>query len=84
MAFIIVFSNIWGLMLREWKGAGKRVYRLIALGLAVLGLSTLVVGLGNYLKAQEKAKPEPAPVTMPAGAARPISSLNRGALHDGT
>jgi L-rhamnose-H+ transport protein len=92
MAFIIVFSNIWGLMLHEWKGAGKRVYRLIALGLIILVLSTLVVGLGNYLKAQDKTKPavesqtRPADVTLtvPTEPDRTIAIENQGALHDGT
>jgi L-rhamnose-H+ transport protein len=49
MAFIIVFSNLWGLALREWKGAGRRAYALIAVGLAILLLSTIIVGLGNFL-----------------------------------
>jgi len=93
MAFIIVFSNVWGLLLREWKGAGKRVYRLIALGLVILVVSTLVVGLGNYLAAEKKAQPATKPsqtrpaavtLTVPPGPARPISSENQGVLHDGT
>jgi len=92
MAFIIVFSNLWGLMLREWKGAGKRVYRLIALGLVILVVSTLVVGLGNYLASQKNAQPAPKPLqtrpadvtlTAPTGPARPIASENQGAFHDG-
>ena len=92
MAFIIVFSNVWGLMLREWKGAGKRACQLIALGLVILVLSTLVVGLGNYLKAEKKTQPaaessrtRPAAVTLtvPAGPARTISGENQGAFHDG-
>ncbi len=49
MAFIIVFSNIWGLIFREWKGSSRSTHRLILLGILVLILSTLVVGLGNYL-----------------------------------
>ena len=64
MAFIIVFSNIWGLLLREWKGAGRRAYTLITAGLVVLLLSTVVVGLGNYLGTQE---PEPEPVVTVVG-----------------
>ena len=84
MAFIIVFSNVWGLVLREWKGAGKRAYRLIALGLVILVLSTLVVGLGNYLKAREKAQPAGVTLTVPARPARTIANENQGAFHDGT
>ena len=49
MAFIIVFSNIWGLIFHEWKGSSRNTHRLILLGILVLILSTLVVGLGNYL-----------------------------------
>ena len=49
MAFIIVFSNIWGLIFREWKGSSRRTHQIIFLGLVVLITSTIVVGLGNYL-----------------------------------
>ena len=77
MAFIIVFSNLWGLLLREWKGAGRRAYRLIAAGLAILLLSTLVVGWGNYLAPKKDKPPQPAPQTVPAG-------KNQGASHDVT
>ena len=49
MAIIIVFSNIWGLVFREWKGTSRRTHRIIFAGILVLIASTLVVGLGNYL-----------------------------------
>lgn len=49
MASIIIFSTLWGVALREWKGSSKRTHVLVAIGLAVLILSTLVVGYGNYL-----------------------------------
>ena len=49
MAFIIVFSNIWGLYFREWKGSGSRTLRIIVLGILVLIVSTIVIGLGNYI-----------------------------------
>jgi len=49
MAFIIVFSNIWGLFFREWKGTSRRTHRAVLVGILVLILSTFVVGLGNYL-----------------------------------
>jgi L-rhamnose-H+ transport protein len=50
MALIIVFSNIWGLVFREWKGTSRRTHRIILAGILVLIASTLVVGLGNYLE----------------------------------
>ena len=49
MAFIIVFSNMWALILHEWKGSSARTFRFVYVGIAVLVLSTIVVGLGNYL-----------------------------------
>jgi L-rhamnose-H+ transport protein len=49
MAFIIVFSNIWGLILREWRGSSRRTHRIVFLGILVLIASTFVVGLGSYL-----------------------------------
>jgi L-rhamnose-H+ transport protein len=52
MASIIIFSTIWGVVLKEWKGSSRRTEVLVGLGLAVLVLSTVVVGLGNYLKLQ--------------------------------
>ena len=49
MAFIIVFSNIWGLIFREWKGSSRKTHRIIFLGIIILIVSTFIVGLGNYL-----------------------------------
>jgi len=49
MAFIIVFSNIWGLIFREWKGSRVRTLHIIISGILVLIMSTIVIGLGNYL-----------------------------------
>lgn len=51
MASIIIFSTIWGIMLKEWRGTSMRTRWLVAAGLAMLVASTLVVGYGNYLKA---------------------------------
>jgi L-rhamnose-H+ transport protein len=49
MAFIIAFSNVWALFLREWKGSSKKTLSLVYAGIGVLVLSTVVVGLGTYL-----------------------------------
>jgi L-rhamnose-H+ transport protein len=54
MAFIIVFSNIWGLIFREWKGSSRRTHIIVLAGILVLILSTFIVGLGNYLGALGK------------------------------
>ncbi len=49
MASIMIFSTLWGIALREWNGTGLRTKLLVALSLAVLITSTVVVGYGNYL-----------------------------------
>ncbi|MFA5292740.1 MAG: L-rhamnose/proton symporter RhaT [Phycisphaerae bacterium] len=51
MAFIIVFSNIWGLHFREWKGCSRRTLKIIILGIFIVFMSTIIVGAGNYLAA---------------------------------
>jgi len=52
MAFIIVFSNVWGMAFREWKGASRKTRGLIFAGIVVLVASTMVVGIGNWLAAR--------------------------------
>ena len=49
MAFIIVFSNIWALAFREWKGSSRRTLTLIVCGILVVVLSTILIGAGNYI-----------------------------------
>jgi L-rhamnose-H+ transport protein len=49
MASIIIFSTLWGIGLREWKGSGAHAMRLLTLSLVLLVGSTVVVGYGNYL-----------------------------------
>jgi len=51
MAFIIVFSNMWGLHFKEWKGCGRRTLTTIIFGIMVVFMSTIIVGVGNYLAA---------------------------------
>jgi L-rhamnose-H+ transport protein len=53
MASIIIFSTLWGIALKEWRGTSKRTHLLIAAGLGVLILSTVIVGYGNYLTLKE-------------------------------
>ena len=49
MASIIIFSSIWGLALKEWRGSSSKAKGLLFLGLLVLVLSTVIVGYGNWL-----------------------------------
>ena len=52
MASIIIFSTLWGIGLKEWKGAGLLSIGLLTVGLAVLIGSTIIIGYGNYLATQ--------------------------------
>jgi L-rhamnose-H+ transport protein len=49
MASIIIFSSLWGIGFKEWKGAGTRAVQLLTLALLLLVGSTVIVGYGNYL-----------------------------------
>ena len=46
MSSIIIFSTIWGWILHEWKGSSKKAHGLIAAGIAILVLSTVIIGAG--------------------------------------
>lgn len=50
MAFIILIANLWGLVLKEWKGVKKKTFITVILGIALIVLSVLLVGYGNSLK----------------------------------
>lgn len=54
MAFIILVANMWGLVLKEWKGVSKQTKTVIAVGIATIILSVLLVGRGNSLHEQSK------------------------------
>jgi L-rhamnose-H+ transport protein len=49
MASIIIFSSLWGIALKEWKGSSGFTKSLLFMGLATLVFSTIIVGYGNYL-----------------------------------
>jgi L-rhamnose-H+ transport protein len=55
MASIIIFATLWGLFLKEWRGTSRRTKILVASGLLLLIGSTVIVGYGNYLKANQDA-----------------------------
>ena len=47
MAFIILVANMWGIILKEWKGVSKKTARTIALGILTIILAVIIVGIGN-------------------------------------
>jgi L-rhamnose-H+ transport protein len=53
MASIIIFSTLWGVALKEWRGVGVRTKTLVILTLLALVSSTIIVGYGNYLGSRQ-------------------------------
>jgi L-rhamnose-H+ transport protein len=49
MAFIILFSNLWGIVFREWHGTSARTKALVWAGIFTLVVCTITIGYGNYL-----------------------------------
>lgn len=62
MAFIILVANMWGLILKEWKGVNKKTTRMVILGIVTIIAAVVIVGLGNnqHEKLKEKQKTEKA------------------------
>jgi L-rhamnose-H+ transport protein len=50
MAFIIITANVWGFVLKEWKGVSKRTRITIISGISMIILSVIVLGYGNAIK----------------------------------
>jgi L-rhamnose-H+ transport protein len=50
MASIIIFSTMWGFIFKEWKGASGKARGLIIGGIATLVLSTIIIGIGTWMK----------------------------------
>lgn len=49
MAFIILVSNFWGLVLQEWKSVERKTFGVFILGLITILASVVLVGIGNSL-----------------------------------
>ncbi|WP_447642969.1 MULTISPECIES: L-rhamnose/proton symporter RhaT [Chitinophagaceae] len=47
MSFIILISNFWGIVLKEWKGTSNKTKWTIATGIITILVSIIVVGIGN-------------------------------------
>jgi L-rhamnose-H+ transport protein len=57
MASAILFSSLLGIVLGEWRGTSSRTRALLAAGLALLLISSGIVGYSGRLAEQEKAQP---------------------------
>ena len=49
LAFVIVFSTLCGIILKEWKGVGRKTIGLVYLAIFVLIFSTVITAIGNYI-----------------------------------
>jgi L-rhamnose-H+ transport protein len=49
MASIIIFSNVWGLLLKEWRLVDSRTQTYLWLGILLLIVSVVMIGVGNGL-----------------------------------
>jgi L-rhamnose-H+ transport protein len=56
MAFIILIANMWGIVLKEWKGVSKKAFATLIIGILTILLSVLLVGYGNNVKDAEVTK----------------------------
>jgi L-rhamnose-H+ transport protein len=52
MAMLILFSNVYGVVFREWKGAGWLAAIVLYTGMAVIVAATLLIAYGNHLGQQ--------------------------------
>jgi L-rhamnose-H+ transport protein len=53
MASIIIFSNLWGLWLKEWAHVNHRTRVYLWLGIITLLLSVIMIGVGNSMAAAQ-------------------------------
>ena len=49
MAFIILISNVWGILLQEWNGVSRKTQLTITIGILAIIMSVVLVGYGNSL-----------------------------------
>ena len=42
MSLNVTFSNVWGILLKEWKGCSARTVTVLVIGLLILILSSFL------------------------------------------
>ena len=47
MSLNVTFSNVWGILLKEWKGVSNTTITVLVLGLVVLISSIIVVAMAQ-------------------------------------
>ncbi len=82
MATIMIFGTLWGLALHEWRGTSTRTRLLNAAGLAILVLSTVIVGYGNALGTRGPTEENLTPAETVTHAIEQPEPLQQGQIHD--
>jgi L-rhamnose-H+ transport protein len=57
LAFVIIVSNLWGILLKEWKGVRLGTWFFLWGAMAILALSTIVMAEGSR-KSEKEVDPE--------------------------
>lgn len=64
MAFIILVANMWGLVLKEWKGVSKKAFTTVIIGIITIIVSVIIVGYGNSIKPADAPAPKTAQIQL--------------------
>ena len=56
MALLILFSNLYGWLFKEWVGSSKRPRRIVHVGMIIIIVATLIIAYGNDRGEREKKK----------------------------
>jgi len=54
MALLILFSNLYGKIFKEWEGASKLPRKIVHLGMLLIVIATSIITYGNYLGEKEQ------------------------------
>ena len=49
MAMLILFSNMYGFLFKEWAGADNHPKRVLHLGMLFIVVACIIIAWGNYL-----------------------------------
>lgn len=56
MAAIIIFSNLWGLVLREWKEVDAKTRLYLRTDIIALVISVAMIGVGDGLRVPSSSR----------------------------
>ncbi len=58
MALLILFSNLYGKIFREWVGTSKLPRKIVHIGMLIIIVAALIITYGNYLGEETKTEQE--------------------------